>query len=416
MKTPKYILAMIAGCVALVMVFGLVMNTLPLPAQAATSSELKAQLNELEAEKQALLDKIKDLQSQMSDNLQEMEQMADQKSLMDQEIFLMHQQIGNINNQIATCNLLIADKQAELDKAEARLEELSRKNKERIRAMEEDGVISYWSVLFKANSFSDFLDRLNMIQEIAAADRRHLQEMSQAAQVVAQAKAEMEDQKLQLEATKVDLKTTAEELSQKQESVTQLLGQMASKGEEFDKLLEESEQKQDQLMQEIANKKDDYDEAKHKEWLATSVAPTTKPANTPGTSGSGVVDGITWLVPCKYVYFSSPFGPRWGRMHNGVDLAAYQGTPIVATRSGYVAVAAYEAGGAGYYVSLNHGDGYRSIYMHMTHYIVRAGQYVTAGQVIGYVGSTGRSEGPHLHFGISYNGTYVNPANYITIR
>ena len=100
------------------------------------------------------------------------------------------------------------------------------------------------------------------------------------------------------------------------------------------------------------------------------------------------------------------------RMHNGVDMACPQGTPIYAARSGKVTTATYGTD-AGYYVSINHGDGYASVYMHMTHYVVSAGQYVSQGQLIGYVGSTGASTGAHLHFGISKNGTYVNPMNYI---
>ena len=99
-------------------------------------------------------------------------------------------------------------------------------------------------------------------------------------------------------------------------------------------------------------------------------------------------------------------------MHNGVDLACSQGTPIYASRSGQVTTATYGKD-AGYYVSINHGDGFASVYMHMTHYVVKAGSYVSQGQLIGYVGSTGASTGPHLHFGISYNGTYVNPMKYI---
>ena len=101
------------------------------------------------------------------------------------------------------------------------------------------------------------------------------------------------------------------------------------------------------------------------------------------------------------------------KFHEGVDMAAPQGTPIYAAKSGKVTRTAFQAGGAGYYVSINHGDGFSSIYMHMTHYIVSTGQYVNAGQVIGYVGSTGGSTGPHLHFGIAYKGTYVNPMKYI---
>ena len=99
-------------------------------------------------------------------------------------------------------------------------------------------------------------------------------------------------------------------------------------------------------------------------------------------------------------------------MHKGVDLDAAKGTPIYASRSGYVTVAKYHYL-SGNYVTINHQDGYSSTYLHMTHYVVGVGDYVKAGQVIGYVGSTGRSTGPHLHFGIMKNGVYVNPMDYI---
>ena len=101
-------------------------------------------------------------------------------------------------------------------------------------------------------------------------------------------------------------------------------------------------------------------------------------------------------------------------MHKGVDLAAPLNTPIYATRSGTVITASYNSS-SGYYVVIDHGDGYRSTYMHMTYYIVSAGQYVSQGQTIGYCGSTGVSTGSHLHFGISQNGTYQNPSDYIPI-
>ena len=170
-------------------------------------------------------------------------------------------------------------------------------------------------------------------------------------------------------------------------------------------------------MNDLANSYNELEDAKYREWLATSVPPTT----TSSVSGHVIntVNGITWYTPTKNFRISSEFGMRYHpisgewKMHYGIDMAASQGTHVYATRSGYVSVAAYQAGGAGYYVKINHGDGYGSIYMHMTHYIVKTGEYVTAGQIIGYVGSTGGSTGPHLHFGISYNGTYVNPKDYI---
>ena len=103
--------------------------------------------------------------------------------------------------------------------------------------------------------------------------------------------------------------------------------------------------------------------------------------------------------------------PR-ARFHNGVDLAVAQGTPVYATKSGTVTTATFSSG-YGYYVTINHGDGFSSLYGHMTRYVVSAGQTVTQGQVIGYVGTTGLSTGNHLHFTIFYNGSTVNPMGYI---
>ena len=126
-------------------------------------------------------------------------------------------------------------------------------------------------------------------------------------------------------------------------------------------------------------------------------------------------------MPINYTYFSSPFGwrdhPVYGgqRFHYGVDLAAPQGTPIYASRGGRVSVATYDSS-SGYYVSINHLDGFVTKYLHMTHYVVSPGEYVAAGQIIGYCGNTGASKGSHLHFGIYKDGTAVNPALYINIR
>ena len=419
----KYDTSALAIFLAVLMLLCPLMQTLPVTVSAASSSELKNQLDALENEKTQIDAQIKELREQLSGNATELQALVDEKSVIDQEIVLLYQQEDNINNQIATYNLMIADKQVELDKAQKRLDDLIIQNKERIRTMEEEGSLSYWSVLFKATSFADFLDRLNMIQEIAAADRRRMQEIADAAQLVKEVKAELELQKADLVSTKEELHTTQKTLEAKQTQTLELLQQMIAKGDEFQAMLEKAEEMQLELMDQIANKKDEYDDVKYQEWLATSVPPTTKPVTKPNAGGAAnTVNGITWLVPCNYVYFSSPFGYRWHpldgkwKMHNGVDLAAYMNTPIVATRSGVVTYTDFERYGAGNYVVINHGDGYRSVYMHMTRYIVSPGQYVSAGEVIGYVGSSGASDGPHLHFGISYNGTYVNPADYITIK
>ena len=423
MDKRKLLISILAGLMALVMLLGLIAGFIP-TAHAATSSELKVQLDALEEEKAAIDAEIEKIQGQITENNDDMREMVAQKDLIDQEIFLLFQQEEIINGQIATYSLLIADKQEQLVDAETKFADLTVRNKERIQAMEEEGQVSYWSVLFEANSFSDLLDRFNMVQEIAASDKRRLQELSDAAEKVTEAKAALEEEKLALEGSKLELADTQAQLAEKRAEADVLLAQLVDKGMEYEDLMEQSEDEQAKLMQEIANKKDEYDKAKYQEWLATSQPPAYVPGapsyDTSGSTGTSDVGGISWKVPINYTAFTSPFGYRihpiygYKKFHYGVDLAAPTGTPIYATRGGTVDTASYN-GSAGYYVQINHGDGFRSIYMHMTHYVVGSGQHVSQGQVIGYCGSTGGSTGPHLHFGISYNGSYVNPANYIRI-
>ena len=424
MRNRKKMISILAGIMALIMLLSLLGGILPSIVSAeASSSEIEKQIEELEKQKKEIDAQIDAYESKLSDNLDEMSKIVEQKNLIDQEVFSLYQQISVIEEQISAYGVLIADKQDQLDAAVARFEELSERNKERIRAMEEEGELSYWSVLFQANSFSDLLDRLNMIEEIAAADQRRLQELNKAAEAVADAKTALEEKRGALEGTKEELKGSQEILEQKRAEADALLKDLIATGAEYEALMDAAELDVEKLLDEISQKEIEYDEAKDREyqqWLSTSIPPTTAPpAYTGGNAGSSsTVGGITWLVPCTYTRFSSPFGyrihPVYGdwRFHSGVDLAAPSGTPIIASRSGRVTVATY-SWSAGYYVTIDHLDGYQTKYLHMTHYIVSPGDYVTAGQVIGYVGSTGTSTGPHLHFSVYYNGTSQNPAAYL---
>ena len=418
MNKRKRWVSVMAGILAAVMLLSLILSLIPTNVGAASSSEIKKQIAELKEEKKEIDAQLKEVQGQYKANASEIEDIVAQKNAIDQEIQLLHQQVTNINQQVATYALLIADKQDELDDANARLEELQEKNKERIRAMEEEGEISYWSIIFKANNFSDLLDRLSMVQEINAADQRRLQEISDVAEQVASVQAELETEKADLEAAREELDAAEVTLEEKRAEADELLTELIAKGEEFQALIDESEELQSDLMKEIAQAEKDLKAAEYKEWLATYV-PTTLPSGTDTTPSTQAPSSSGWIKPLKSYTLTSPFGMRLHPIkkkwlpHEGVDMSAPQGTPIYAAKAGKVTTTSYQEGGAGYYVSINHGDGFASIYMHMTHYIVSPGQYVATGQVIGYVGSTGGSTGPHLHFGISYQGEYVNPLKYI---
>ena len=418
MKKRKLWVSIFAGILAVIMILSLVVGVLPGVVNGkASSSELKAELNALKADKKEIDKEIKELEGQLSDNLKDMKAIVNQKNTIDQQIFMMYEKVNNLNEQIAAYNSLIADKQEELDQAQAHLTELNIKNKERIRAMEENGNLSYWSVLFKANSFADLLDRMSMVEEIATADQRRLEEMSKAAEAVAEAKTTLETEREGLEENKKQLEESQVELEAKRKEADKLLEELLATGDEYEKLIHEAEEAAKDLASDISDKKDEYDAAVREEQESSKPSSSN---SKPTAKDDYVASNAKWLVPCKYTRFSSAYGWRvhpvykdW-RFHYGVDLGGKEGTPIKATRSGKVTLAKYSSS-AGYYVKVDHGDGFVSIYMHMTHYIVKKGDKVDAGQVLGYMGSTGTSTGNHLHFGITYKGNYVNPAKYIDI-
>ena len=443
----KLFISILAGMMVVVMLLGLIVSILPHDAEALSSSELKDQLNALQEEKDAITAQIKDLEQQQSANRADMEAIMQQKAVIEQQIALLQDEITNVNEQIAAYSLLIADKQDELEEAESHLAYLTDMHKKRLRAMEEQGPLSYWSVIFKANSFSDLLDRVIMVKEIAAADQQRLTEMNEAATAVVETQKELEAEKLALEQSRAELEASQETLAAKNAESDVLLAELVAVSEDMNALHSQFEEAEDEFLDQIAQKDQEYNEklaeeressrqasiqasiqesiqesieVSRQESISASIEaekPSTKPT-TGGSSGGSGSSSKKWIRPCSYSYVSSPFGYRkhpvtgeWS-MHKGVDLVAPKGTPIYASRSGYVTIATYHST-AGNYVTINHQDGYTSVYMHMTHDVVSVGEYVKAGELIGYVGSTGRSTGPHLHFGITYNGSYVNPMNYI---
>lgn len=198
-----------------------------------------------------------------------------------------------------------------------------------------------------------------------------------------------------MEAEKQALNTSKQELENALEETEKLLGQLSTTNQDIQNLIAAADQKESEVSDKINELTNAFDSAEEKERQK-------------------------WVMPIRYTCCTSPFGTREhpvegeAKFHYGVDLAAPEGTPIVASRSGTVTVATFEEN-AGYYVNIDHLDGYVSRYMHMSKYIVTSGQFVMAGQIIGYCGSTGVATGPHLHFGIYRNGEAVNPAEYIDI-
>lgn len=404
MKKSRILRSAAAVLLSVITVFA----SLPTAAYAATTSEIKEEINDLKVENAAIQAQIDSVRSQYNANATEIQALVDKKNAVDQEIALLHGQILNINEQLRIYGQMIADTQEQLEEANLRLERLNRQYKERIRAMEENGEITYWQVIFQSSSFIDMLDRMSMVDEIAAADTQRLADLQVAAANVEESQRILSEEMLDMQDTREQLESSEEILKEKRTESDDILRELIAQQSEYQALLDESEALQDSLMTEIAQKQRELQAAQYKEEL---VKMALKGENPPSNA--------TWIEPVSGYTITSPFGNRKSPTagastnHKGVDMACPSGTPIYATRAGTVTTASYQAGGAGYYVSINHGDGFASIYMHMTRYVVSKGQSVAQGELIGYVGSTGISTGPHLHFGVSYGGTYVNPMAYL---
>lgn len=429
MKKSKRLVSILAGIMAAIMLLTLLVGILPVSASGKSSSEIKDELKDLKGERTEIRDQLKELASKQDKTWESIEDMVAQKDNIDQQIGLLYIEMDNINRQVRTYTELIAANQEDLDAAELKLTELNEKNKERIRAMEEEGEITFWSVFFKAKSFTDLIDRLNMMKEIEAADKRRMAELSEAAAAVADARTALESEKAALEESRAALRESQAELDAKRVEAEKILAELNADKRAMDLLEAEYEDEEAKLSAEIAAAEVEYTKAlkaeeeerkrkeeeerkkREEEEKRREEEASKNPAPSNPSNGE-------WGRPCSWRKLTSPFGYRthpttgeW-KFHNGVDLANDYGTPIYAVRSGTVTVATYGST-YGYYVTINHGDGFSSLYAHMTTYKVKKGDYVEKGQLIGYMGSTGRSTGPHLHFSIFYNGSAVNPMNYI---
>lgn len=413
MKTKKKIISIVAVFLAVLMAVSVLFGAISTMVSAANSATIKKKINNLEAEASDLADRKAALEAEISAMESKSQSTIDKKGQIDQQIEITRLEIQNTNDQIQEYNLLIAEKQAELDAGLKEQEELNAKYKARIRAMEKNGAVSFWSVIFQSKSFSDLLDNINMIKEISTADQMMLEKMRKNNEQIAATRSEMEKDREGLQTKIEELDALNSTLVEQKAEAEALIVKLSKELEELGGSYEELDAQEDAIRQQIMAAQRDYEAAlsdEQKDRLSSDNA------NNAAGGGTGFISPLpkgSAFVTDAYGYRTHPLYGYYA-MHNGVDLAANHGTRVYAIASGYVNVSTY-ANVNGNYVSISHGNGYGSLYAHLDYATVSAGEYVTQGQVIGYVGSTGWSSGPHLHFEIHLNGSTVNPMSYISI-
>ena len=348
-------------------------------------AQRQAEMDELEKKKQEKRERVAELQKQIAEAKAKKEDVMGTKTLLDQRNQLLMEEIDDTKAQID----LYAQQITEYEEMESEQYDLFC---QQVRSEEERGSLSYWSVLFKATSFSDLVSRIDFINEIVRYNQQVISNLRETRQSLAEDKAALEQQTEELTASKKELEG---EISESMRLLAEYIKTEEGKQAEYDAIKAE-EEALDDLMAAA--------EAKARELGLNDIA--------------GTVGGYIW--PCNGIrWITSKFGGRQSpggigsTNHKGVDIGTPMGTPVLAAKAGKVTWASSN-GGYGQCVIISHGKGNSTLYGHLSGYNVKVGDMVSQGQVIAYSGNTGKSTGPHLHFGIMENDGWVDPLTYLT--
>ena len=396
-----------------------------LPAHAVSQAEiddLQKKLDALEQQAQEQQDVINDLTSQKA-------RFITRKLALDNKIEINRQMIELIGEQSEIYDEIIAEKQAELDKALEKETAQTDLLRSRIRAMEENSTYSYASFIFDSSSVTELLSRIGDVNDIMHYDKTLEEEYMAAREDVESIKKSYEEARHEQELLQKELDTKQAELDAQVEAAYTMIADIETLSDdaqaEYDAIAEE-EAKAEETLQEAIRKRA-AEQAKYNQNNNSNNGGGGNSGGSGGNSGGGGSSGggsatslsnLQWPVPsCTLI--TSRFGyrvaPTTGAStyHGGLDIGAGMGASIVAAGAGDVIYAGAN-GGYGNCVMIDHGNGVVTVYAHMSSIGVSYGQYVTAGQYVGAVGSTGVSTGPHCHFEIRINGAQTDPAAYFS--
>lgn len=390
-KQQRRILSLV---LALLMVLALSPGEGLVPMAHAVTQE---QIDSLKGDAKELSKQSNDLKSQLADLKNERASAIQRKNLLDQQISLTEQQITNTEHQISGYEALLAQTAYELEVNRQQEEIQYATFCERARVMEEAGTTSYWTVLFKADSFSDLLSRLSDVQEVMNYDQGVLDTLRQLRAEIEEKQAKQEQLMAESEDAKAELEAKKVELNQQRSDAEALIAEIQANVDEYQEQLEELNAERDRIQKEIVEKSNE---------LARQLAMTA-------TKG-----GYIWPETVSR-RITSPMGsrntgiPGASTNHKGVDIGGVgYSTNVLATKAGVVITSKFSSS-YGNYVVISHGPGNTTLYAHMSSRSVKEGDPVTQGQVIGVTGNTGISRGAHLHYEITEGGVRVNPLDYL---
>ncbi len=378
--------------------------------QATSIDELKKSISEKKGQISEANQQKKSLQSGLSDIKKMVGELQSVKNDMEAYVTLLDSKLEEIEKKIDEVKNLISDKEneieittAELEEAEATAASQYAAMKKRIKFMYERSGSFYMELLFSSKGFSDMLNRADYMTKLTEYDRRKLEEFQALVEDISLMKDKLvaekevlDEAKKALDEEQTNLNTLMEEKRQQIEAYEQEIGTKEEQIKAYEQEIEERNAAIAALEAAVAAEQRELDEANRRRFNGGKFA---------------------WPAP-SYTRISDDYGMRMHptlgveKFHNGIDMAAPNGSPILAAYEGEVVAADYNAS-MGNYIMIDHGDKVYTIYMHCSALYVSKGKEVSRGDKIAAVGSTGRSTGPHLHFSVRVNGSYVSPWGYL---
>jgi murein DD-endopeptidase MepM/ murein hydrolase activator NlpD len=351
------------------------------------------------------------LESRLDEKRSQLEHEQAEKGVLSTEIERYGSQIDELAGQVAVLRnreaIVVAELrrvQAHLRLAKDRLEVLHRRLHRSLGVLRNRLVDIYrsnepdmFTVILQSDGFDDLVDRYEYLRRVEEQDAAVVSRVRGLRNETRDTVARVEADKARIEAKKAELERTRSQLEARQAELDAVRDQKAAALDQVNETIERLE----------GDISDIQGEIQAQIQAATETSTPALPAGP--VQGGESTAGMIWPVNGT---LSSPFGWRWGRMHEGIDIAVPAGTPIRAAKAGRVILAAYTSG-YGNYTCVDHGGGLSTCYAHQSSYATSTGASVSQGQVIGYVGCTGSCFGDHLHFEVRVNGAAVDPLGYL---
>lgn len=396
---------LLSVALAAALVLSLVPAAVPVEANAASQEEL----DELKSERDALVSQRQQQQAVVNELRQQQASVLVIKQALDERNAYTQWQIQLTEQEIALYDSMIADKEIEVEEARRLENEQLLRYRSRVRAMEENGSYNVIAYLFNSSNLGELLTAVDDIGEIMESDRQLEEDYIEARENTEAVVAEYEEYKADIVEKQDELRAEQDELEKELNEAVQLITDITANLEENAEILAEFQAAEQQAETNVANMV-----------IALEKQRAAEQAANGGGGGGNVVGtgAFSWPVP-SCTYLTSRFGlrihPIYGtqKSHTGIDIGAASGATIVAADGGTVTMAGVN-GGYGNCVMIDHGNGYKTLYGHMSSIAVTNGQSISKGDTVGYVGSTGVSTGPHCHFEVWSGGSRIDPEQFFS--